>query len=91
MDIKISSKFKKNLADLNRKNKTLVVKINKQLILFSQNPAHPSLRTHKLSGNLSNSWSISVDRNFRMVYTISADKKAYFYKLGTHEEVYRRQ
>ena len=68
----------------------LVKKIEKQLKIFSSNHLHPSLRTHKLAGNMSNSWSISIDRSIRMIYTLLPDGYAYFYIIGTHDEVYRK-
>lgn len=90
MDFKISVKCRGEIAIINFQNRKLGQKINKQLKIFSQDPRHPSLRTHKLLGNLTNSWSISIDRNFRLVYTILPDGEAYFYKFGTHGEVYRK-
>lgn len=90
MDIKISIKCREEIAFVNSRNRKLGQKINKQLKIFSQDPRHPSLRTHKLLGNLANSWSISIDRDFRLVYTLLPNGKAYFYKFGTHDEVYRK-
>lgn len=90
MDFKISVKCRREIVAINSRNPRLGQKISKQLKIFSQDPKHSSLRTHKLLGNLANSWSISIDRNFRLVYTILPDGEAYFYKLGTHDEVYRK-
>ena len=61
----------------------------KQLTVFKKNIRHPSLRTHKLKGNLSNAWSISIEGNIRMIYTIK-NNQAIFFKIGNHDEVYRK-
>lgn len=89
MDITLSPGFKDDLKRIKKNDPQLLTKIHKQLKLFSENPRHPSLRTHKLTGNLDNSWSISIDRSFRLIYTVSAAGEAYFYSLGTHDQVYR--
>lgn len=34
--------------------------IQRKIILFQNNPRHPSLRLHKLSGELDGIWSIST-------------------------------
>lgn len=90
MKILFSDKAKNKLIELKKKDAKLVEKVYKQLDLFIANPRHPSLRTHKLSGKLENSWSISIDRKFRFAYTWTKDGDAHFYKLGTHDEVYKK-
>lgn len=69
-------------------NAPLYKKIKKQLSLFQQNPHHPSLRTHKLTGDLKDSWSISVDRKHRLLYR--EGKTFLFFLFGTHDEVYKK-
>jgi len=88
MQIKFSSETKKELKKIKRKDKRLAGKIEKQLILFQKNPKHPSLRLHKLSGNINGMWSISITSSIRMVYRIMNESTAYFVNIGTHDEVY---
>lgn len=90
MKAKFSPSVQQKILQLNKKDKKLVVKIEKQIKLFESNPKHPSLRTHKLTGNLTNRWSISISRGLRMVYVIIANDIAYFIDLGTHDEVYKK-
>ncbi|QQG43331.1 MAG: type II toxin-antitoxin system mRNA interferase toxin, RelE/StbE family [Candidatus Daviesbacteria bacterium] len=90
MRVKFSSEVISELAKLKRKDKKLSKKIEKQLALFQENPKHPSLRTHKLTGNLTNRWSISLSKGLRMVYLLLDKDIAYFVDLGTHDEVYRK-
>lgn len=87
MRVIISEKVRHQLSDLKKKDAKLVDKVHKQLELFIADAKHPSLRTHKLSGKLGDSWSISIDRKIRFAYTM-VNGDAYFYKLGPHDEVY---
>lgn len=88
MNFEVSSDLKKELKKIKKKNQSLSQKIEKQLLLFTVNHFHPSLRTHKLSGN-DNVWSISIDRSVRMLYKLE-ESHAYFFDIGTHEQVYKR-
>ncbi len=89
MDIRLDEKLRKELKIINKKNPQLARQIQKQLKLFKENPKHKSLRTHKLSGDLKNMWSISITKAIRMAYLLDGDE-AYFYDIGTHDEVYRK-
>lgn len=86
--IKFSPDVYIKLQKIKRKNLKLFNKIHKQLTLFKQNPRHRSLRLHKITREVKNVWSISVDRNIRMLYI--DDQYIYFIDIGTHNEVYRR-
>ena len=88
MKIEFSPETKKDLERIKRKDPALIKKIHKQLQLFTLNPKHPSLRLHKLSGNLKYFWSISITKDFRMIYQLKSEDTAYFVDLGTHNEVY---
>jgi len=89
MEISFSTDLTRELKKIKQKQPALFKKIRKQLNLFQSNIKHPSLRTHKLKGNLSNTWSISIEGNTRMIYTIH-DSKINFFKIGTHDEVYKK-
>lgn len=82
-----TDKVLNELISLEKHNPKLFKKVQKQLKVFRDNHKHPSLRSHKLKGNLSDSWSISIEGNFRMLFFLK-EGKAIFYKLGTHDEVY---
>ncbi|MBI3486420.1 type II toxin-antitoxin system mRNA interferase toxin, RelE/StbE family [Candidatus Daviesbacteria bacterium] len=86
--IKFSPDFHKKLQILQRRDIKLFDKIQKQLELFKQNPRHKSLRLHKITREVKNTWSISIDKGYRMLYTENGD--FYFFKLGTHDEVYKK-
>lgn len=89
MDFEISLGLQKELKRIKAHDKKLTEKIVKQLVLFQENHLHPSLRVHKLSGNLKNIWSISIDKSFRMLYFFD-ENGAYFFDIGTHNQVYKK-
>jgi mRNA-degrading endonuclease YafQ of YafQ-DinJ toxin-antitoxin module len=55
-----------------------------------ENPFHPSLKTHKLSGRLKNLYSFSVTFDIRIILYFTKDKppKAVFIDFGSRDEVY---
>jgi len=89
MDFSFSTEVTNELRKIKQKQPLLLKKIQKQLKTFKTNIKHPSLRTHKLKGKLANTWSISVEGNIRLIYAIK-DKVALFFKIGNHDEVYRK-
>ncbi|HUQ85359.1 MAG TPA: type II toxin-antitoxin system mRNA interferase toxin, RelE/StbE family [Candidatus Limnocylindrales bacterium] len=88
MNFKLSPLVVKELSRIKKTDQKLEKKIIKQLQLLKTNPRHPSLRLHKLTGNLTNMWSISITMNIRMIYHLLDDSTAYFVDIGTHDEVY---
>ena len=87
--IQFSPDVRRKLKELQTKDIKLSKRIEKQLDLFLKNPRLKSLRLHKVSLETKNSWSISINKSFRMIYT-ETDNEFYFYKIGTHDEVYRK-
>lgn len=55
---------------------------------FTNDPHDPRLRTHKLSGELKDQWSFTVEYDLRVVFYFSSPTKAVFTDIGTHDEVY---
>lgn len=56
-------------------------------------PFQPSLRTHKLRGELHDVWSCTVDYEYRLPFRIvtsphSAAEDVHLLTVGTHDEVY---
>lgn len=89
MKAKFSPFVQKEIIKIRQKDRKLSDKIEKQIERFEENPKHPSHRLHKLTGNLENMWSISIARNFRMIYILINEDIVYFIDIGTHDEVYR--
>ena len=76
MKAKLSPFVQKEVVQIHKKDKKLFSKIEKQIVLFETNPKHPSLRLHKLTGDLKNFWSISITRDFRMIYQLKNEDTA---------------
>jgi addiction module RelE/StbE family toxin len=89
MEFSLPQDLVKEIGRLKARQPELFAKTKKKLSLFKENPKQPSLRTHKLTGKLSNSWSISIEGNIRMLYYIK-DGEAVFFTVGTHEHVYKK-
>ena len=76
-----------------RKKTDFRLLIEKTVRQLAEDPFHPSLRTHKLKGDLSNVWSCSIDYNNRILFEFIEDpeekKQAILLlNLGSHNEVY---
>lgn len=92
MEISFSPKCLKQLQKVKRNDFQLFAKIKKKLLLFEQKADHPSLRLHKLSGGQKESWSVSVDMSYRLLFYYKQDKnqiKTVFFSFGTHDQVYK--
>jgi len=61
--------------------------LERALRRFQADPFDPSLRIHKLSGELAGKWAFSVAYDLRVVCLIEGDL-AYLLAVGTHDEVY---
>ena len=80
--------FKKSLKFF-KKHPEMLSKYEKTLILLSANPHHPSLRLHKLQGNLKEFYSVSLDLKYRIILDfIIVDEVIILLDIGTHDEVY---
>ena len=87
--IKFSPDLYKKLTKLRTKDNTLFQQVYKKLKIFEQNPLHPSFRLHKVTREIENVWSISINMSIRMLY-IESEEDYYFFEIGTHDEVYRK-
>lgn len=90
MKAKFSPFVQRTIIRMYKKDKNLVERIQKQINLFESDAKHPSLRLHKLKGNLDSMWSISITTSIRMVFRIIDKETAYFVDIGTHDEVYKK-
>jgi addiction module RelE/StbE family toxin len=80
----------KRLVRQNPQQRPAIEQTLKQL---ADNPFHPSLRTHKLTGDLSGVWSCSVDYKLRILFEFvenpeTKEEAILLLNLGSHDEVY---
>ena len=71
-----------------KKHPELVNRFQQKLTLFTDEPFHPSLKTHSLSGNLAGYWAISINYEHRLIFKFLSDTKVLLIDLGTHDDVY---
>ena len=57
--------------------------------IFLENPDHPVLNTHKLSGgNLKGLWSFNLSGDIRVVFDKSQKDVIILIDIGSHSELY---
>ncbi|MFB2891484.1 type II toxin-antitoxin system YafQ family toxin [Aerosakkonemataceae cyanobacterium BLCC-F50] len=82
----------RNFKSLVRRNPQLRLLIEETLRILASDPFSPTLRTHKLQGDLSNVWSCSIDYNYRILFKFVEDSDGenaiLLIKIGDHDEVY---
>lgn len=93
MKIAWTPKSLRSFKRLVRKNPQLRIAIAKALRQLENDCYHPSLRTHKLTGNLADVWSCSIDYKYRILFEFIQDSKTeenaiLLLNLGSHDEVY---
>ncbi len=85
--------FKRSLKRLTRKNPQLKDKVSEILDLLSVDPFTPSLKSHKLTGQLDGWWSCTVSYDCRIIFGFEEDSeksedRILLIDIGSHDEVY---
>ena len=93
MKIFWSNGFKRSFKKITKRNSQLKEQIVETLILLAADPFTPSLKSHKLSGNLDRFWSYSVAYDCRIIFNFSEDEQLsemviILIDIGSHDEVY---
>lgn len=86
-----SSAFVREAKKLIKKQSSMAQNLQKALELLSQDPFNAKLRTHKLKGELKDSWSCSAGYDLRIIFSFVEyeQKQAILLEsIGTHDEVY---
>jgi mRNA-degrading endonuclease YafQ of YafQ-DinJ toxin-antitoxin module len=72
-----------------KKHPNIFKKYEKTIFILEQNPHHPSLRLHKLQGEMKEYFSVSIDMEYRIIIDfIIVDEKIYLLDIGSHDEIY---
>jgi len=88
-EIFFTKKYEKSVKKFLKKHQNIKPKYIKTIRLLKQNPYHPSLRLHKLQGNLEEYFSLSIDMEYRIILDfIVVEKEIYLIDIGSHDEVY---
>ncbi len=84
-----SKQYTKKLIKFLKKHRNLILKYEKTIFLLESNPHHPSLRLHKLQGNLKEYFSVSLDMEYRIILDfIIIDEQIILIDIGSHDDVY---
>ncbi len=84
-----TKKYQKKIRKFLKSHPNMVKKYEKTIFLLCDNPYHPSLRLHKLQGELNEFYSISLDMQYRIVLDfIIIDQEIFLIDIGSHDEVY---
>ena len=82
MKIFYTKKFEREYKKL---GKNIKLKIESRENVFRKNPHSSTLKTHKLSGELKDFWSFSVDFNCRIVFEFVDSGNVFFHSIGDHD------
>ena len=93
MKVVWSSGFKRSFKKITKKNSRLSDKIIETLNLLAIDPFTPSLKSHKLIGQMDGLWSCSVSYDCRIIFDISEDGQLLemiilLIDVGSHNQVY---
>ena len=78
-----SNSYPSITLSLIKKSPELQNKVTSVLRLLAEDPFTPSLKSHKLTGNLSNLWSCSVTYDCRIIFIFDQDECRVTIKLVT--------
>ena len=85
----ITSSYEKKVTKFLKRHPDVFKRYIKTLKILEVNPKHPSLRLHKLKGNLYEYYSISINLEYRIIIDfIIQNDEIIPIDIGTHNEVY---
>ena len=88
ISIALSNSFKRAYSKLIKNNKYLEELFINRLETFINNPFDPLLKTHKLSGKLSETWSFSINFQLRVLFVFIDTDQVILENIGNHDNVY---
>ncbi len=87
--IEISDSYNKKVIKFFKKHKDIYPQYKKTIEILQNNPQHPSLRLHKLQGNMNQFSSVSINMKYRIVIDfIIIDEMIILVDIGSHSDVY---
>ncbi|QWR77926.1 type II toxin-antitoxin system RelE/ParE family toxin [Candidatus Magnetomonas plexicatena] len=79
--------FVRKASKITKNSPPLTAKLSKTLETLRDNPFTPSLKTHKLFGNLSDRYACSLTEDIRITFKLS-DDTVHLLNIGSHDIVY---
>ncbi len=88
-EIVFTKSYEKRAKQFFKLHPELIQRYQKVLYIMKSNPYHPSLRLHKLKGNLKKLYSLSIDLKHKIILDIVIeDKMIILVDIGAHDDVY---
>lgn len=81
-EIYFSPRFKKSIKKIPY---GVIEVLTQKQSLFIINPFNTALKTHKLTGKLSQYYSFSITNSYRIIFEFISKNKVVFVNIGTHE------
>jgi addiction module RelE/StbE family toxin len=90
VDLIWDERFKKIYKKWVRQHPELKAQFAKKIIQFEEDPFHPALKTHSLSGVLKGLWLFRISYEQRLVFDFTDESRSQviLIDIGSHEEVY---
>jgi mRNA-degrading endonuclease YafQ of YafQ-DinJ toxin-antitoxin module len=79
--------YTKKEIDFLKKHPELIERHKKVLKLLELDINYPSLRLHKLSGNLKDYYSVSINLTYRIIFKL-IDRNILLVDVNTHDSIY---
>jgi len=76
-----TSHFLRNARKLSKSERSQLLKAVEK---FENDPFAAALKTHKLQGNLNESWAFSVNYKLRVLFRFMEKNEALLYEVGGH-------
>ena len=80
-EIKVSPLFERHYKKL---PSSIKEKAKEKEALFRENPFHPILKTHKLSGKERETWAFWITYSYRIKFIFLGEEKVLFLDIGKH-------
>ncbi len=82
--------FERRSRKFLRKHADIKPVLRETLEHLRQDPFHPSLKLHALSGNLTGISAVSLTHSYRLTLTVQiTEREVVLLDIGSHDEVYR--
>jgi mRNA-degrading endonuclease YafQ of YafQ-DinJ toxin-antitoxin module len=86
----ITDEYKKRLKKFFKRHPDMIIRYEKAITILEIDPFHPSLRIHKLKGNLEEYFSVSINMEYRIVIDfIVKNREIIPIDVGSHNDVYK--
>ena len=85
----ITDAYTKRVTKFLKKHPDMFNRYAKAIAILEVDPFHPSLRLHKLKGNLNEYYSVSINMEYRVVIDfLVVDNEIVPIDIGSHDDVY---